>query len=50
MTIRVWETSSQKLADMICDLIKTDLTEEEWKGRFGEDIPYEKTCNCNKEP
>jgi WD40 repeat protein/energy-coupling factor transporter ATP-binding protein EcfA2 len=50
MTIRVWETSSQKLADMICGLIKIDFTKEEWKNRFGEDIPYEKTCNCNKDP
>jgi len=42
--IHVWETSSEKLAAMICDLLKRDLTQGEWKLMVGEDIPYEKSC------
>jgi hypothetical protein len=45
MTIRVWETSSQELADRICGLLKRDMTKGEWNAIIGEDIPYEKTCN-----
>ncbi|MCX6328443.1 MAG: hypothetical protein NTZ85_02860 [Bacteroidia bacterium] len=43
-TIRVWETSSQNLADKICSLVKRNMTNEEWIEMIGEDIPYETTC------
>jgi WD40 repeat protein len=43
-SIRVWETSSQKLAGMICTLVKRDMSKTEWDETIGEDIPYEKTC------
>ena len=46
-TIRVWETSSQKLASMICQLVKRDMTINEWRDYIGSEIPYEKTCTSN---
>jgi WD40 repeat protein len=42
--IRVWETSSQKLASMICDLLKREMTQSEWNEMVGKEIPYENTC------
>ncbi len=45
--IRIWETSSQKLASMICDLVKRDMTASEWTDNVGTEIPYEKTCGRN---
>jgi WD40 repeat protein len=46
-TIRIWETSSQKLASMICGIVNRDMTEEEWSGYIGAGLPYEKTCGNN---
>jgi WD40 repeat protein len=46
--LRIWETSSEKLAANICRLVKRDMTTGEWSGIIGEDIPYEKTCSINK--
>jgi len=46
-SIRIWETSSEKLASMICKLVKRDMTVEEWNEQIGEGIPYERTCNRN---
>jgi WD40 repeat protein/type II secretory pathway component PulM len=46
-SIRVWETSSEKLASMICNLVKRDMTNEEWNEMVGKEIPYENTCNIN---
>ena len=43
-SIRIWETSSEKLVDKICSLLKTNMLESDWKSIVGEDIPYEKTC------
>jgi len=43
-SIRIWETSSEKLASLICALVKRDLTQEEWNSLIGEDIPYENSC------
>jgi WD40 repeat protein len=43
--IHVWETSSDKLASMVCNLLKREMTAEEWKLMVGEDIPYEKSCH-----
>jgi hypothetical protein len=46
-SIRVWETSSQKLVLMICDLVKRDMTISEWTYNVSAEIPYEKTCGNN---
>jgi WD40 repeat protein len=43
-SIRMWETSSEKLVAKICPLLKTNMSESDWKSIVGEDIPYEKTC------
>ncbi len=43
-SIRVWEISSGKLVDKICSLLKTNMSQSDWKLIVGEDIPYEKTC------
>jgi hypothetical protein len=44
-TIRVWETSSEKLVNLIRTLVRRDMTESEWSNMVGPDIPYEKTFN-----
>jgi len=44
-SIRVWETLSQKLAAMNCNLLKRDLSKVEWDKMIGADIPYEKACD-----
>jgi WD40 repeat protein len=46
-SIRIWETSSAKLASMICTLVTRDMTPEEWNEMVGSEIPYEKTCSRN---
>ena len=46
-SIRVWETSPAKLASMICDLVKRNMTITEWDNMVGAEIPYEKTCGTN---
>ncbi|MDX2174567.1 MAG: hypothetical protein SFY56_15795 [Bacteroidota bacterium] len=43
-TIRIWETSTTILAEKICNLLKTNMSEMDWKLNVGEDIPYQKTC------
>jgi WD40 repeat protein len=43
-SIRVWETSSEKLASMICALVKRNMTVAEWNEMAGTEIPYECTC------
>jgi len=43
-SIRIWETSSEKLASMICNIVRRDMTPEEWNEMVGEEIPFEKTC------
>ena len=45
-SIRLWETSSQKLVSMICELVNRDMTDSEWAGYIGSE-PYEKTCGNN---
>lgn len=47
-SIRVWETSSEKLAAMICAMVKRDMTITEWNEMVGAEIPFEKTCNQNQ--
>ena len=44
-SIRIWETSITTLAEKICGLLKTNMSEQDWKLNVGEDIPYQKTCN-----
>jgi WD40 repeat protein len=46
-SIRVWETSSQKIAALICDLVKREMTVTEWNDMVGAEIPYENTCKRN---
>jgi len=43
-SIRVWETSSSRLASLVCIIINRDMTIKEWNDYVGSDIPYEKTC------
>jgi WD40 repeat protein len=43
-TVRIWETSSKKLVENICRLLKTSISETDWKLIVGEDIPYEQAC------
>jgi WD40 repeat protein len=43
-SIRIWETSSEKLVSLICGLVKRDMTVSEWTDNMGIEIPYEKTC------
>ncbi len=44
-TIEVWETSSDKLAEKICPILKRDMTKMEWAQFIGEKVEYQKTCN-----
>jgi WD40 repeat protein len=46
-SIRVWETSSEKLASLICAMLKRDMTLEEWNSMVGPEIPYESSCIRN---
>jgi WD40 repeat protein len=46
-SIRLWETSSTRLATMICYLVKRDMTFIEWSDMVGTEIPYERTCGSN---
>ncbi len=42
--IRKVETSTEKLASTFCELLKRDLSPDEWSQIISETIPYEKTC------
>jgi hypothetical protein len=46
-TIRIWETSSEKLVSLICGILNRDMSVTEWEDIVGSEIPYEKTCNRN---
>jgi hypothetical protein len=46
-SIRIWETSPEKLVLLICGLIKRNMTASEWNDIIGTEIPYEKTCENN---
>jgi len=46
-SIRIWETSSEKLASMICTMVNREMTLEEWNFMVGEDIPFESSCRNN---
>ncbi len=47
-SIRVWETSSGKLATLICGLVKRDMTIDEWNTMVGKEVTYRRTCNENQ--
>jgi WD40 repeat protein len=46
-SIRIWETSSEKLASLLCSLVTRNMTPEEWDLMVGADIPYEPGCFRN---
>lgn len=46
--IRVWETSSEKLASLICAMLTRDMTQEEWNSMVGAEITYESSCTRNQ--
>jgi WD40 repeat protein len=46
-TMRISETSSEKLVSLICGLVNRNMTTGEWVDIIGKEIPYEKTCNIN---
>jgi WD40 repeat protein len=47
-TLRIWETSSRKLASKICKQINRNMTDEEWSGYIGRELSYEITCGNNQ--
>jgi WD40 repeat protein len=47
-TIRIWETSSEKLVASICGLVERNMTDSEWTDNVSAEIPYEKTCIRNE--
>jgi len=46
-SIRIWETSSEKLVSLICGLVCRNMTASEWADIIGAEIPYEQTCIKN---
>jgi WD40 repeat protein len=44
-TIRLWTLKTEILAEMVCQKVWRNLTEEEWKDFVGEELPYEATCH-----
>ncbi len=46
-SLRIWETSPEKLAAEICRMVGRDMTIDEWNNWIGSDVPYEKTCGVN---
>ncbi len=44
-TIRVWESSTTKIADKLCAVLKRNMSSNEWKQYVGNKIEYEKTCS-----
>ncbi|MGK7948288.1 MAG: hypothetical protein AB4368_05650 [Xenococcaceae cyanobacterium] len=43
-TICEWIVDTKVLADMVCEKVKRNLTQNEWQWFIGEDIPYEQAC------
>ncbi|MCB1807140.1 MAG: hypothetical protein KDJ99_18915, partial [Candidatus Competibacteraceae bacterium] len=50
-TIRIWDlthplnsSTTQTVADRVCEKVWRNLTLDEWHKFIGEDIPYERTC------
>ena len=50
-TIRIWDlthplnsSTTQQVADMVCEKVWRNLTLDEWHKFVGVDIPYERTC------
>ncbi|QSE96726.1 nSTAND1 domain-containing NTPase [Fulvivirga lutea] len=42
--VRLWPTNPDKFSDQLCEYIKRNMTEEEWKTYVGDDIKYRATC------
>ncbi len=42
--IRLWEWPTKRLAEMVCQKVWRNLTQEEWQQFVGSTIPYERTC------
>lgn len=42
--LRVWPTNAKVLADLICDKMKRNMTDKEWREYVADDITYERTC------
>lgn len=43
-TVRIFNINQQQLIGRICNLVKRNMTAEEWDAFVGKDIAYEKTC------
>ena len=43
-TARLWIARTEDLADMVCQKVLRNLTQDEWQQFMGDDIPYELTC------
>ena len=43
-TVYIWYAKTKKLADLVCEKVKRNLTSDEWDLFVGEDIPYKSTC------
>lgn len=44
--VRVWPTSTQLMANEMCNKIKRNMTSKEWELYVADDIPYERTCEA----
>ena len=43
-TVRLWIARTEDLANMVCQKVLRNLTQDEWQQFMGDDIPYEQTC------
>jgi WD40 repeat protein len=43
-----WITDTTKLAEVVCQLVRRDLTAIEWRRYVARDVPYERTCQAEK--
>jgi WD40 repeat protein len=44
-TLIAYPTEMDDLAKFICPNVTRNMTQSEWTGYIGQDIPYENTCN-----
>jgi WD40 repeat protein len=44
-SIRIWETSAELLVRKICEGLKNNVSEADWKNAVGDDIPFGGNCN-----
>ncbi len=43
-TIRIWNWQTESLAELVCQKVKRNLTEEEWRKFLSPTIPYKRLC------